>query len=63
MAQRNQTYWTVGYAPFNRILSAGVFNTRAEAEQLARKLNSEPGEFKGRGCKAVRCDFSGRLVR
>lgn len=57
------TWWTVGYAPFNVIRAAGVFSSKAAAAAAARKLNSEPGEFKGRGCKAVRCDAVGRLVR
>lgn len=58
-----QPYWTIGYAPFTRVLPVEVFERKPQAEARARQINSTPGEYKGRGCRAYKCDARGNLVR
>jgi len=60
-----KTFWTVGYAPFARVREAGVFERKVDAEVEAVEWNKgrRDPQYRGRGCRAVRCDESGRLVR
>lgn len=57
-----KTFWTVGYAPYNRVPNAPIFTSKIPAQHLALIIN-HTGEYKGRGCKAVKCDSAGRLLR
>lgn len=55
-------YYTVGYPPFTKVRGAPVFTTKAKATEAARDYNKY-GEYRGRGCKAYKCDEHGNIVR